>query len=165
MLGAVYFILKNDVDLAATVADIEKKLEETKRKSHSMERLKWEKVPTKAHVNFPRRSGVLRVTNGPLEPKTAFYDWLYAGSLYPHRDWIRKLSFHDGFSNIEFNPFRSINCQARSIALFLSLMKRKELDDAIQSQTAFLKRLQTSSYRPQLRSDDFASKELFAHGS
>jgi hypothetical protein len=101
----------------------------------------------------------------PLEPKTAFYDWLYAGSLYPHRDWIRKLSFHDGFSDIEFNPFRSINCQARSIALFLSLMKRKELDDAIQSPAAFLKRLQNSSYRPQLRSDDFASKELFAHGS
>ena len=42
----------------------------------------------------------------PPEPKTAFYDWLYAGSLYPHRDWIRKLSFHDGFSDIEFNPFR-----------------------------------------------------------
>jgi hypothetical protein len=101
----------------------------------------------------------------PLEPKTAFYDWLYAGSLYPHRDWIRKLSFHDGFSDIEFNPFRSINCQARSIALFLSLMKRKELDDAVQSPAAFLKRLQNSSYRPQLRSDDFASKELFAHGS
>ncbi len=101
----------------------------------------------------------------PLEPKTAFYDWLYAGSLYPHRDWTRKLSFHDGFSDIEFNPFRSINCQARSIALFLSLMKREELDDAIQSPAAFLKRLQESSYRPQLRSDDFASKNLFAHGS
>jgi len=101
----------------------------------------------------------------PLEPKTAFYDWLYAGSLYPHCEWIKKLSFHDGFSDIEFNPSRSINCQARSIALFLSLMKRKELDDAIQSPAAFLKRLKDSSYRPQLRTDDFASKELFAHGS
>jgi len=100
-------------------------------------------------------------TEWPLEPKTAFYDWLYAGSLYPHRDWITKLSFHDGFSDIEFNPFRSINCQARSIALFLSLMKRKELDNAIQSSANFLKTLQNSSYRPQLRSDDFTSKHLF----
>jgi hypothetical protein len=101
-------------------------------------------------------------TDWPLEPKTAFYDWLYACSLHPHRDWIKKLSFHDGFSDIEFNPYRSINCQARSIALFLSLMKREELDDAIRSPASFLKRLQTSSYRPQLRPDDFASKELFA---
>ena len=99
----------------------------------------------------------------PLEPKTAFYDWLYAGSLYPHRDWIKKLSFHDGFSDIEFNPFRSINCQARSIALFMSLMKRKELDDALESPVAFLKRLRESAYRPQLRSDDFSPKDLFAH--
>jgi hypothetical protein len=101
-------------------------------------------------------------TDWPLEPKTAFYDWLYACSLHPHRDWIKKLSFHDGFSDIEFNPYRSINCQARSIALFLSLMKREELDDAIRTPASFLQRLQTSSYRPQLRPDDFASKELFA---
>ena len=47
VLGAVYFILKKDVDLAATAADIERKLEETKRKSHLLERLKWEKVPTR----------------------------------------------------------------------------------------------------------------------
>ena len=33
----------------------------------------------------------------PLEPKTAFYDWLYASSLYPHRDWIKKLLFHGRF--------------------------------------------------------------------
>jgi hypothetical protein len=100
-------------------------------------------------------------TQWPLEPKTAFYDWLYATSLYPHRDWINTLTFHDGFSDIEFNPFRSINCQARSIALFLSLMKRRELDAVMQSPAAFLKRLRESSYRPQLRGDDFESKELF----
>jgi hypothetical protein len=99
----------------------------------------------------------------PLEPKTAFYDWLYAGSLYPHREWIKKLSVHEGFSDIEFNPFRSINCQARSIALFMSLLKRKELEYALESPVAFLKRLQESTYRPQLRSDDFSSKDLFAH--
>jgi hypothetical protein len=104
-------------------------------------------------------------TDWPLEPKTAFYDWLYVGSLYPHRDWIQKLAFHDGFSDIEFNPFRSINCQARSIALFLSLMKRKDLDNVIESSASFLQALQNSSYRPQLRSDDFASQKLFVQKS
>jgi hypothetical protein len=45
----------------------------------------------------------------------------------------------------------------------MSLMKRKELDDALESPAAFLKRLQESTYRPQLRSDDFSQKDLFAH--
>jgi hypothetical protein len=72
----------------------------------------------------------------PLEPKTGFYDWLYTGSIYPHREWAAKLYAYDGFSDIEFNPFRSINCQARSIALFLSLMKRRKLDEAVESPAA-----------------------------
>lgn len=24
----------------------------------------------------------------PLEPKTAFYDWLYINAIYPHREWL-----------------------------------------------------------------------------
>jgi hypothetical protein len=98
----------------------------------------------------------------PLEPKTAFYDWLYAGCVYPYRDWAEKLYTYDGFSDIEFNPFRSINCQARSIALFLSLMKRGQLDEAVKSPASFIKTLKDSEYRPQLRSDDFTPRGLFA---
>lgn len=86
----------------------------------------------------------------PLEPKTAFYDWLYAGCIYPHREWATKLLDYGGFSDIEFNPFRSINCQARSIALFLSLMKRSQLDEALQSPAQFTRILLDSKYRPQL---------------
>jgi hypothetical protein len=98
----------------------------------------------------------------PLEPKTAFYDWLYAGRIYPHREWAPKLYGYGGFSDIEFNPYRSINCQARSIALFLSLLKRGQLDDAMQSPAQFIQVLLSSEYRPRLRSDDFASEGLFA---
>lgn len=98
----------------------------------------------------------------PLEPKTVFYDWLYINCLYPHRDWAQKLFAYGGFSDIEFNPNRSINCQARSIALFLSLMKRQQLDEAVESATNFVKILCDSAYRPQLRSDDFESKRMFA---
>ena len=98
----------------------------------------------------------------PLEPKTAFYDWLYARCIYPHRDWAAKLYDYGGFSDIEFNPFRSINCQARSIALFLSLLKRDLLDEAISSPTAFIRVLTNSNYRPQLRADESATHELFA---
>jgi len=101
-------------------------------------------------------------TRWPLEPKTAFYDWLYTSCIYPHRGWAAKLFDYDGFSDIEFNPFRSVNCQARSIALFLSLMKRRELDEALESPESFIRVLQKSDYHPRLRSDDFSPRKLFA---
>jgi hypothetical protein len=101
----------------------------------------------------------------PLEPKTAFYDWLYANIIYPHREWAQKLYAYDGFSDIEFNPFRSINCQARSIALFLSLMKRCELDEALESPDSFIRVLGNSAYHPQLRCNGTEDHGLFAANS
>ncbi len=92
----------------------------------------------------------------PLEPKTAFYDWLYASAIFPHREWARKLRSYGGFSDIEFNPFRSINCQARSIALFLSLLDRGVLENVLASPDAFLDFLRNSSYRPQLRDHEIS---------
>src|SRR5688572_17405993 len=50
----------------------------------------------------------------PLEPKTVFYDWLYINAIYPHREWLQRPCKDAGFTDIEFNPSKSINCQARS---------------------------------------------------
>ena len=97
----------------------------------------------------------------PLEPKTAFYDWLYVTFLYGWREWAQKLNSYAGFTDVEFNPHRSINCQARSCALFLSLMNRNLLEGAIKSPSDFINLLLTFEYRPQLRSDDFTQKTLF----
>ena len=83
-------------------------------------------------------------------------------SLIEFREWAVKLYDYAGFTDVEFNPHRSINCQARSAALFLSLMKRGELDDALKSPSDFVRVLTNSKYRPQLRSDDFAPDHLFA---
>jgi hypothetical protein len=94
----------------------------------------------------------------PLEPKTAFYDWLYVSCVYPSRDRAQELLQHGGFSDIEFNPFRSINCQARSIALFLSLMQRGELGEAMKSPSDFLGVIRNSDYRPDLRMERPVSK-------
>ena len=74
----------------------------------------------------------------PLSPPTVFYDWLYFSAIFPERDWLRRLGQLDGFTDIEFNPARSINCQARSCALFVSLEKRGLLDEAMSSFDAFL---------------------------
>ncbi len=61
-----------------------------------------------------------------LEPKTAFYDYLYLQavkeSLTPEE--IQQIKNYDYFTDIEFNPEKSINSQARSateIRLMLEL--------------------------------------------
>jgi hypothetical protein len=87
----------------------------------------------------------------PLEPKTAFYDWLYINVLKDYRDWAPALYTYAGFTDVEFNPFKSINCQARSAALFVSLLKRNLLNEAIESQANFIKLLLKFDYHPNLR--------------
>lgn len=84
----------------------------------------------------------------PIEPRTAFYDWLYINAIYPHREWLQRLDRYAAFSDIEFNPERSVNCQARSCALFVSLMTKGLLDSAIVSPQAFIDTLAAHVYRP-----------------
>jgi hypothetical protein len=48
VLGAVYFIAKKDVDLAAMVTKIEQQLTELKNQWGLRDRLKWQKVPVKS---------------------------------------------------------------------------------------------------------------------
>ncbi len=58
----------------------------------------------------------------PNEPQTAFYDWLYMTALRQvEPSPIQELKRFDGFSDIAFNPRRSINCQARAAAMFVAL--------------------------------------------
>ena len=68
----------------------------------------------------------------PTEPKTAFYDWLYITALYQKKkDLMQELEIFQGFSDIVFNPNRSLNCQARAAALFVSLSKNGLIDKQI----------------------------------
>tara|TARA_R110002012_G_scaffold316390_1_gene531286 strand:+ start:1042 stop:1731 length:690 start_codon:yes stop_codon:yes gene_type:complete len=73
-----------------------------------------------------------------LEPKTAFYDWLYMKALEPHEEFLKKLEKYKGFTDIEFNPNKSINCQARSFALLMSLIKRGELKETMRNKSSFV---------------------------
>lgn len=81
----------------------------------------------------------------PLTPTTAFYDWLYISALFPHREWLKRIQKCAGFTDIEFNPQRSLNCQARSCATFVALQKREQLDPAIKSFEAFKDILQSAT--------------------
>lgn len=74
----------------------------------------------------------------PSEPKTMFYDWLYISALYEHREWLMdRLPKYAGFTDIEFNPLRSVNCQARSCALLVALAKMNLLEAAMSSPKRF----------------------------
>jgi hypothetical protein len=64
----------------------------------------------------------------PLEPRTAFYDWLYINALVKNEDLASEVLRYDAFTDIEFNPEKSVNCQARSVALYCSMVRIGQLD-------------------------------------
>lgn len=76
--------------------------------------------------------------NFPLEPKSLFYDWLYTKTLFDsNRNLKLKEDFinsnFDAFSDIEFNPKKSFSCQARTLALCVSLHKNESINDFIRN--------------------------------
>lgn len=73
----------------------------------------------------------------PLKPRTFFYDWLYINALKQNENLADDVLQYDGFTDIEFNPVKSINCQAFSAALFVSLSFSSLLADALESPEIF----------------------------
>ena len=86
--------------------------------------------------------------NWPTRPLTAFYDWLYLSALQQSPMLAEQLLAFDGFTDIEFNPERSLNCQAASAALFVALSRRGELEAATTNRDAFIERLKASTSTP-----------------
>ena len=83
-----------------------------------------------------------------LKPKTAFYDWIYINAIHQNPMVIDQLMQFDGFSDIEFNPEKSINCQARSAALYVSLKKLNLLADALHDKKNYLQIISPSKDLP-----------------
>ncbi len=75
-----------------------------------------------------------------LEPKTAFYDWLYMKAVHANLSLLKSFLSADflGYTDIEFNPKKSINCQARSCAMLASLSNRGILDDVLRDRKYFI---------------------------
>ena len=86
-----------------------------------------------------------------LGPKSSFYVWLYIKALYPHKDFLKKLYKYQAFTDIEFNPIKSINCQARACAIIVSLLKRDLYDEAMSSKKRFIEII----YKRQLKLGEF----------
>ena len=74
----------------------------------------------------------------PTEPAMFFYHWLYVNALYQNADLADAVVPYRAFTDIAFNPARSLNCQARSVALFAALKEAGMLDEALSSPERFL---------------------------
>jgi hypothetical protein len=81
-----------------------------------------------------------------LQPRTAFYDWLYMNALHKHPELARQVLEYRAFSDIAFNPERSINCQAYAAALYVSLHQRGLLAaEVLRDKEAYLSVISTGA--------------------
>jgi hypothetical protein len=79
-----------------------------------------------------------------LHPRTAFYDWLYINALHKRPELAEQVLTYRAFSDIAFNPERSINCQAYAAALYVSLHERGLLtDQVLKDQATYLSIIDT----------------------
>lgn len=74
----------------------------------------------------------------PTWPLTYFYDWLYAQFLIHNNKLANNLLGFGAFTDIEFNPDKSINCQAHSAALFMSMISNGTSSNDISDPESFL---------------------------
>lgn len=73
----------------------------------------------------------------PLEPKTAFYDFVYASAIVGKYGHYLELSEYQWFTDIEFNPKRSVNCQARALAIY-KLIKQETRFEVLDNMEAWI---------------------------
>lgn len=64
-----------------------------------------------------------------LQPLTMFYDWLYVNALKQNSQLHAEVMQYQAFTDIEFNPKKSIHGAAYALALFVALNKRGMLDN------------------------------------
>lgn len=83
-----------------------------------------------------------------LEPKDYFYNWLYINALSLVGDLKRDVMQYDSFTDIEFSPAKSINCQAKAVAIFVGLTKSLKINKALESKETFLQTVYGETMAP-----------------
>ncbi len=72
-----------------------------------------------------------------LNPQTAFYDWIYINAVLENPLLAAEIVNYDAFTDIEFNPAKSINCQAKAAALFIALSRQGKLEQCREFDTFY----------------------------
>lgn len=73
-----------------------------------------------------------------LRPTRAFYNWIYIRALSKNLRLSAAVCEYDCFTDIEFNPKKSLNCQAYAVALYLSMWHAGVLNEALKDKESFL---------------------------
>lgn len=74
----------------------------------------------------------------PLNPLEGFYSWIYINAIIQNRENFRNLINYSGFTDIEFNPKKSVNCQAYSAALYVCLVNQGLLEEVTSNKKNFI---------------------------
>ena len=80
------------------------------------------------------------VRNGedwPLEPKTVFYDYIYVLAVIENFGCELDINEYNWFTDIEFNPGKSINCQARAVTIY-KLIQEKAAFNVLNDRSAWI---------------------------
>jgi hypothetical protein len=56
-----------------------------------------------------------------------------------HAEWISRNVHYEAFTDIEFNPAKQVNCQARAFAEYLTLLKQGRLSELANDFSVFAK--------------------------
>ena len=64
-----------------------------------------------------------------VEPLTVFYDWLYITALKQNEQLHESVMQYQAFTDLTFNPKKSIHSAAYALAMFVALNKREMLDN------------------------------------
>ena len=90
----------------------------------------------------------------PSTPKRMFYNWLYLNAVHQNQNLAKRIIDAAAFTDIEFNPKKSLNCQAYSAALYQSLHLQERLKEALSSKENFIRLSQsdvpTNNIQPML---------------
>jgi len=102
-----------------------------------------------------KTSGVLKEfnmnnTKWDIIPRTMFYDFLYISALLQNKSLTNDIIKYDIFTDIEFNPQKSLNCQARSVAIFVSLYRKGILEQYLNNKDLF-KTIYSNKVQEQLK--------------
>lgn len=64
---------------------------------------------------------------------------MYINTLHLNKELAEKIMEYDVFTDIAFNPQKSINCQAEAAAIYVSIKKQGLLEEALKDKENFRK--------------------------
>lgn len=74
----------------------------------------------------------------PVCSERIYYDWLYVKALHGHPETVRAAVGYEIFTDIAFNPKTMERCQAEAAAIYMSLLRRGQLEEALEDAEHFV---------------------------